>query len=320
METFYLHDLDPVALQLGEQFAVRWYGLAYAFGFIFGFLWLRWAAQKNALRLEPQQVGDFLTWVALLGVFFGGRLGYFLLGYSEKPIWEDPLAVVQIWKGGMASHGAIFAVGVVVFVYAKLNKKSWLNLGDHLVSIAPIGIFLGRLANFVNGELYGRPFQGSWAVQFPAELYYRSWETVQTVTQQASDLLGRTVHLGEVIQAVPHAPELKPMLAEVLTPRHPSQIYEALAEGLFLFVILQAIFYMWRKRSGAYPPDGFITGCFFLLYAIARIGCEFFREPDADLILGLTAGQFFSLFMILAAAVFFWLSLRPKRESQPASP
>ncbi len=315
MLSYYLHNLDPFALRFGGDFGVRWYGLAYALGFLAGYLLLLRLSSRGFSQLTHDQTGDFITWGAILGVFVGGRLGYAV--FYDPSLFLTPLDLFKVWKGGMASHGGILGLIIVTFWYSRRNKISWFNLGDNLVTVAPLGLFFGRCANFINGELYGRPAAVPWAVQFPGELLGRddAWDVLDRVQQSSPGI----ATVGQLVERGASDPAAAAILREVLEPRHPSQIYEACFEGLFLFILLWMVRTCWpfhrENPKMARPPAGFITGLFFILYAFARIGCEQFREPDASLIGPLTRGQFYSLFMIVIGAIFIKLSLS-KRPGQ----
>ena len=171
----YVHDLNPVLLRITDAIQLRWYGLAYLMGFVCGFLLLRNLARRGLWVLKPEQTGDFIAAVALFGVFLGGRLGYILFYQIPKAGWsglaEDPLMVFRVWEGGMASHGGILGMVIFTWFYARKHKVSWTGLGDGLCVVAPVGLFFGRVANFINGELYGRIAEGvPWAVKFPLSL------------------------------------------------------------------------------------------------------------------------------------------------------
>ncbi len=169
MLSYYVHNLDPFIFRIWGDVGPRWYGMAYVLAFLFGFLLLRWLSKRGYLDLPPAAVGDFVTWVALFGVMVGGRIGYVF--FYKPEMLQDPLSILRVWQGGMSSHGGILGIVVFSFIYARRHKLSWTNLGDGLVVVAPIGLFLGRCANFINGELYGRAAQVAWAVQFPKELF-----------------------------------------------------------------------------------------------------------------------------------------------------
>lgn len=258
--SYWTHNLNPVIFHIWGPMAVRWYGLAYLMGFLGGYLILLRLAKRGEFAIPPDELSNFIVHLAIFGIFLGGRLGFVLL-YAWDTFLHDPLFVLRVWEGGMASHGGMLGVLAVVLWYAWKKKAPFLNLTDGLARVAPIGLFFGRIANFINGELWGRPTQIAWAVIFP----------------QAGD-------------AVP-------------TPRHPSQLYEALGEGLLLFVVLWLLQRTpWGKREGA------TSVVFLLVYATARIISEFFRTPDEGyaLYLGwITKGQLYSAIMFLVAAAIF---------------
>ena len=309
----YVHDLNPVALPLYGNLALRWYGLAYLCGFVAGFLVLRHLSRRGLYVLKPEQTGDFIAGCALFGVFIGGRVGYHLLYYLPKEGWHkllaDPLLIFRVWEGGMASHGGILGLAIFTWIYARKHKLPWAALADGLCVVGPLGLFFGRMANFINGELYGRVANGvAWAVKFPLSLSSQPKE-VQSAAWQACSRVDPTLEnaesLEQLIASARQNPEVSKALGEFLEPRHPSQLYEGLLEGALLFTIL------WVVRVG-FPkaPHGLITGLFFALYAIFRIIGEHFREPDAAMVGFLTKGQFFSQFMFIFAACFFTYAWR----------
>ncbi|QHI67983.1 prolipoprotein diacylglyceryl transferase [Tichowtungia aerotolerans] len=164
--SFWTHDLNPVIFHIWGPLAVRWYGLAYLLGFLGGYLILRRLSRRGEFAIPEQELSNFIVHLAIFGVFLGGRLGYVLF-YAPHEFIKDPLFLLRVWEGGMASHGGI--IGVIAFVLwtAWKKKVSFWNLTDGLALVAPIGLFFGRLANFINGELWGRPSQVAWAVIFP---------------------------------------------------------------------------------------------------------------------------------------------------------
>jgi phosphatidylglycerol:prolipoprotein diacylglycerol transferase len=218
---------------------------------------------------------------------------------------REPMSILRVWEGGMSSHGGMLGLLAFTFFYAWRHKISWINLGDNLVVTAPIGLFFGRCANFINGELYGRATNVSWAVQFPKELTENIGEAERAIA--ACRQIDPTLNSSDaIVAAVRHEPQVKETLRGILTPRHPSQLYEAFFEGIILFAIL------WFVRTRMRPPNGVLTGLFFICYAILRIAVENFREPDAALIAGFTRGQFFSFFLIgIGLAYFIAAKLRP---------
>jgi phosphatidylglycerol---prolipoprotein diacylglyceryl transferase len=295
MLAYYLHTLSPFILKLGENFGVRWYGFAYVMAFICGYWLYTWLAKRGYSEMPAENVGDFITWAALFGVMLGGRLGYVLF-YKFKEYMASPLDIFKLWDGGMASHGGMLGLILFTLYYARRHKYSWTGIGDNLCVVAPIGLFFGRIANFINGELYGHPSTVPWAVQFPKELL--DDVNLQTLATQR---LGLPV--SEILERVRSDSQVQQVLREILTPRHPSQLYEAFLEGVVLFCAL------WFLRMKVRCPRGVLTGAFFIIYALVRIICENFREPDLGLtgpqLIGpLTRGQFLSLFLIVIGAAF----------------
>jgi phosphatidylglycerol---prolipoprotein diacylglyceryl transferase len=218
----------------------------------------------------------------------------------------------RVMDGGMASHGGIVGVFFFTLWYARHHRISWTNLGDHLVIAAPLGLFIGRMANFINGELFGRAAEGvRWAVQFPTEIYHSHFmkHFPPNLLDYENFLYGndypnkaQVLNSSEIMAGAAHDPQFLAQLAQSLTPRHPSQIYEGILEGLLLSAILFTVRVKFKRLA-----DGVLTGLFFTLYAIARIFAEQFREPDdgSQSILGLTKGQFYSSFMIFIGVAFF---------------
>lgn len=261
---FWVHDLDPFLVRFPEGWAlegIRWYGLAYLAGFIFGAIMLSVYYKKNKSPLDSDAQSNFMI-ALIIGVLVGGRLGYMLF-YAWNSLVANPLSVFRVWEGGMASHGGMIGALLATWIFARRQKCSFLQLGDIIATLAPAGIFFGRLANFVNGELWGRETSVPWAVIFKYEKFNPFTGT----------------------------PELSYLL-----PRHPSQLYAALGEGLLLLVWTQLRF--WKKEP---LPKGQIVGEAAVLYAVVRIVDELFREPDAGVsfILGLTRGQFYSVALLL---------------------
>lgn len=243
--------LNPVALAVGP-FSVRWYALAYLAGFILGWRYILYLAAKYYPdRPNKTDIDDYLTF-AILGVLLGGRIGYVLF-YQLAYYLQNPVQVFQVWHGGMSFHGGVIGVILSLILFAKIRKIPLLKLCDLASAAAPIGIFFGRITNFVNDELYGRVTDVPWAVKFPSGGYL---------------------------------------------PRHPSQIYESLSEGLLLFTLL---FLAMRAPSLRQRP-GVISGLFLIGYAMFRSFVELFREPDRQLgfiLPYISMGQVLSLPMLL---------------------
>jgi phosphatidylglycerol---prolipoprotein diacylglyceryl transferase len=295
MLAYYLHDLDPIIFRIYDNVGPRWYGLAYVLAFISGFALFLWLAKRGYADLPVAKVGDFITGAALFGVIIGGRLGYVL--FYNPEMLRAPLSILRVWEGGMSSHGGMIGLLLFTFYYAHRHKISWTNLGDNLGVTAPVGLFFGRCANFINGELYGRVTNVPWAMQFPKELLDHPREADRAISS-CTQIDPSLTTPEAIIGAVHRQPQVANALRSILMPRHPSQLYEAFFEGIVLFAIL------WFVRTRMRQPNGVLTGLFFICYAIFRIVIEYFREPDATLIGPFTRGQFFSFFLIVIGASF----------------
>ncbi|WP_448586441.1 prolipoprotein diacylglyceryl transferase [Thermaurantiacus sp.] len=242
--------LDPVALSLGP-FDLRWYSLAYIVGILAGWWLLLRMVRLPGAPMTKRHVDDLVTW-ATIGVIAGGRLAYVLF-YDPGTYLAEPLRILFLWEGGMAFHGGLVGVILAIVFYGRAHGLAVWRVLDYVAVVTPIGLFLGRLANFVNGELWGRPTDGSWGLVFPGAGPY---------------------------------------------PRHPSQLYEAALEGVVLFLVLNALFWLTQARL----RPGLLGGLFVGLYGLFRFAVEFVREPDVQLGTlpwGLTMGQTLSLPMIL---------------------
>jgi phosphatidylglycerol---prolipoprotein diacylglyceryl transferase len=295
MLAYYLVDFDPFIFRLWDDIGPRWYGLTYVLAFGAAYLVYRWLAKRGYADLPAAKVGDFVLGAAIFGTMLGGRLGYVL--FYKPEMLREPLSILRVWEGGMSSHGGMLGILAFTFYYAHRHKLSWTNLGDNLVIAAPIGLLFGRCANFINGELYGRAANVWWAMQFPKELFENP--DLADRAAAACSRIDPSLKMPETIVAtVRHSPQVKEILRTILTPRHPSQLYEAFFEGIVLFAIL------WFARTRMRLPNGVLTGLFFICYAIFRIIIENFREPDATLIAGFTRGQFFSFFLIVIGIAF----------------
>ncbi len=258
--------IDPVLIELGP-FVIRWYALAYIAGLVIGWRWCLMLAKRPPLFVTAEAIDDFLVW-ATLGVVLGGRLGYVLF-YKPDYYLANPLEALQVWHGGMSFHGGALGVIVAIALFCRRRRINFLAFGDIIVCAAPIGLFFGRIANFINSELWGRVTDVPWAMVFPN---------------------------GGAL------------------PRHPSQLYEAVLEGIVLFLLVNGLerFTNIRERPGA------LSGVFLIGYGVARILAELFREPDAFLgflAFGLTMGQILSLPFLLVGLV---LLLRPQRRMNAA--
>lgn len=279
---------DIFSIPLGPMtLTLRWYALAYIVGLLAGWKLIVWMINTPRLWSGPapltsEQVERLLTWV-ILGVILGGRLGYVMF-YQPEHFLQNPAQILRVWEGGMSFHGGFLGVAIAGIWFCRREKIPMLPLADLMAAVAPIGLLLGRLANFVNAELWGRPTDLPWGVAFP----------------------------GEAAQTCPG----------ILTicARHPSQLYEAALEGLLLLVLLSYLIwrYSWLKTPGK------IAGLFFAGYGISRFLVEFVRQPDAQFIsdgnplglafhaagYGLTMGQILTLPMI-AAGIWFIAKAKP---------
>jgi phosphatidylglycerol:prolipoprotein diacylglycerol transferase len=258
-------DFDPIALQIGP-IAIRWYALAYVAGLFGGLFYAKRLASNDALwgtrhRPTTPDLDDLLLW-ATLGVIAGGRLAYVVF-YQPGYYLAKPIEALSIWSGGMSFHGGLAGAALAMYLFARKRNLPFLAVADVVATVAPLGLLLGRIANFVNGELWGRVTTMPWGVIFP--------------------------NGGPL-------------------PRHPSQLYEAATEGLLLLIVL------WIAVSrGAYRRPGLVTGLFGAGYAIGRIFCEFFREPDPQL--GFLVGGFATMGMLLSLpmlALGLWLIARAR--------
>lgn len=294
MLAYYVHHFDPFIFHLTQNIGPRWYGLAYVLAFLCSYLLLRVLSRRGHADLPVARVADFITGCALFGVILGGRLGYVL--FYRPEMLRHPLSILKVWEGGMSSHGGMIALILFTLYYSRRHNISWLNLGDNLCVTAPLGLFFGRCANFINGELYGRAATVPWAMQFPKEILDNP-EKADHAMASIRAIDPSIIDPDSIIAAAGRA-DVKDALRSILTPRHPSQLYEAFFEGIVLFSIL------WVVRTRLRQPNGVLTGLFFIFYAIFRIIIEYFREPDASLIAGFTRGQFFSFFLMAIGAAF----------------
>ena len=238
-----IHNFDPIFIDIGFV-QIRWYSIAYILGIILGWIYIKkiiknLLIEHNFLKISEKNFDDLIIYL-VLGIIIGGRLGYVIFydfAYYSKNLSE----IHMVWKGGMSFHGGLLGVIAACFIFSKIKKISLLNTTDLISCAAPIGIFFGRVANFINGELYGKSSDVPWGVIFP--------------------------HGGNIA-------------------RHPSQIYEAIFEGIILFILIN--FFALRKKL--ILKTGYISSLFLMLYSALRIFSENFREPDEQL------GYFFKYF------------------------
>jgi phosphatidylglycerol---prolipoprotein diacylglyceryl transferase len=263
--------INPVLIHVGPL-AIRWYALAYIVGIIAGWFYARAIIASEGLWGGPApftvvDFDDFVIWITL-GIILGGRTGYVLF-YNLPYFASHPAQIFELWNGGMSFHGGVIGCVVAIVAFALHRGISILSLGDVTCAVAPIGLFLGRLANFINGELWGRPTDVPWAMVFPNGGPF---------------------------------------------PRHPSQLYEATLEGVVLFIVLGLM-----VRWGALKRPGIVMGSFALGYGVARIICELFREPDAQLGFlwgGLTMGMLLCIPLMLTGVGILTVALT--REPKPS--
>ena len=272
-------NFNPVLLQIGPL-AIRWYALAYVAGILLGWRYAVLLVKNRRIwrgmapTADERQVDDLVLWVAV-GIVVGGRLGSILF-YNTSVIWTDPLEIFKAWHGGMSFHGGLIGVVIALYFFARANKMDLLRLADLTAPCVPIGLFFGRLANFINGELWGRPTHVSWAIVFC------------------------NARLRAATGVCPAG----------LLPRHPSQLYEAGLEGVVLFCILR-----WATHGAKLlPRRAMVTGLFLTFYGLARISLENVREPDIGMPnfpFGLTMGMMLSAPMVLLGLAMIVYARRP---------
>jgi phosphatidylglycerol:prolipoprotein diacylglycerol transferase len=291
--------LDPYLIHFTPTFGIRWYAISYITGLLVAW-WviLRMLRQQN-LWTSPtfgnkapataDEIGDFVVW-AMLGVVIGGRLGWILIYgtffcgfWGEGQAWCRGLPLefittpraLEIWGGGMSFHGGLLGVAVAVIAFCRSRKLDLFKMADLAASVAPIGLFFGRIANFVNGELPGKVTDAPWGMVF--------------CNQYIEAQNGGTCPAGPL-------------------PRHPSQLYEAFLEGIVLLVVVQLCY----RRFGLRDRPGLVTGIFFLGYGIARFVAEFFRDSESKLIGWFSMGMALSIPLWAAAGYFLWASLKKR--------
>ena len=251
----FINNFDPVAFQI-MLFEIRWYSLAYIFGIVIGWLLCKKIFIQKSDIIE--KFDDFLTYL-IIGIIIGGRLGYVIF-YNFDYYISNIFDIFKVWQGGMSFHGGLLGIIVASILFARKNNQNPFLYMDQIALVAPIGIFFGRIANFINSELYGVPTDVSWSVTF-----------IQIDTLS----------------------------------RHPSQLYEAVLEGIILFVILV----YFRKKDYLKKP-GLISALFLIIYSIFRFFVEYFRSPDEHLgyiVFDLSMGQIISVvFLIIGIILFFF--------------
>ena len=341
----YFHSMDPFILQFTDTFGIRWYSMAYILGFFISYFLIKWLIHKQVSPLSAPEASNFIVWVAF-GVILGGRLGYAIF-YSPKlflewdsyfPFW----GLLKIHEGGLASHGGIVGLIIAIVYFAKKYKLSVHSCLD-LAAFGGFGVFLGRITNFINGELYGRVIEGkaAWlAVQFPQEMF--SWvsdkkiESLKKLSPAISKLkqgmeedtwtnwiyqfestgqYKNNIYSGihSLIQACEEGNQaVISSLKEVISYRHPSQLYQAFLEGLLPFLV---VCLLWNRKKLFRP--GVIGGIWVLIYSFMRILGEQFRMPDTHLgfrALGLTRGQWLTISMLIGIVFYLLFILRKKKQ------
>ena len=297
-------DFDPVAVaipavHLGSltlgPFAVRWYALAYIAGILLGWRYCVRLIRNQKLwggrppTITPPQIDDLILWITL-AVILGGRIGYICFYMLVNPdqraeLFANPFEVFEVWKGGMSFHGAMIGVGLAMAGFAIANKVSVLGVADLVAACEPIGQCFGRLANFINGELWGRPTSLPWGM-----IFCNNHIAAENGGECPADV--------------------------AITARHPSQLYEAALEGVLLFLVLRFATHRlkWLQRSGA------VTGVWLIGYGLIRILLETVRNPDEgmpDFPLGLTMGMMLSIPMILVGGWLLWRAFHVAAPPQP---
>jgi len=312
------HFIDPVALPLPGPVDVRWYGLAYVFAFTVGYYILRYLSRVGFLKLDYEAISD-LVFGLILGTILGARVGYILF-YDFASFSANPARIFRLWEGGLSFHGGLVGVVLASWYYVRKYDIRLIHLLDALALGVPFGILAGRTANFINGELYGRVTTADvpWAMRFPTDpIALRLLGIDQVFGIRERELAILNARASSAWEAV----------RDQVPLRHPSQLYEALTEGLLLALILWAVFLVAKRRGWSLPP-GLLSGIFLAGYGIFRSFVELFRQPDAQFrtvddpvgtVLGpLTMGQTLSLFIIGSGVYLLIRAWRSPPEPEPA--
>ena len=340
----WVHDFSPFVVRLSGDFGIRWYGLSYVGGFVIAWLLIRLLARRGFIPMRPERAADAIL-ILGIGAVVGGRLGYIvfyqpslLWTFDPGPPWWNALAIT---KGGMASHGGVIGSIVACFIVARTMTTGThrvLRWTDVIAMAAPLGLGLGRLANFVNGELLGKITAPAgtaapwWAIHYPKEVIERPGEVTDAQLEglrQAALSEGVSSYSALVDRLQQGTAGVAEKMQPFLNARHPSQLYQALAEGLVVFVVV-----WWVARVPRRP--GIVGSWFLISYGVGRIVTEVWRLPDSHLevarILGLSRGQWLSVLMILAGAIAIaiisrstmpkvggWATSKPTEPAEPAS-
>ena len=309
----YLHSLDPYAIHFGGDFGIRWYGLAYVAGFILAWWMALWLSRTNRSPIPVNKVGDMMMWI-IVGVLVGGRLGYVLF-YDPQLLIEFEAAfpwwqVLAIHRGGMASHGGMLGVILALLWFAKRNGIPLLHPLDVAAFTCTLGLFLGRIANFINGELWGEPWRGegeapAWTVQYPDEVLVNpgAFDLDSLRSQIGGDA---SFHQRVAAEARNGNESVIEVLQPQLTSFYPSQLIQAITDGP---ILLAGVAIVWLRPR----KPGVIGGSFLMLYGALRMITELYRQPDdgVALLMGLSRGQQLSLVqMVLGLVLLLWSASR----------
>jgi phosphatidylglycerol:prolipoprotein diacylglycerol transferase len=258
-------NIDPVIINIYGPFSVTWYSMAYVTGIILGWAYVKKINHRYLLNINDKFIDDLITYT-IIGIIIGGRLGYVIF-YDLSNYFHHPLEILATWNGGMSFHGGLWGLVLAIYIASRMAKQKFLSVMDIVSCVAPIGIFFGRIANFIRGELYGRITSEPWGMVFP---------------------------FGGPL------------------PRHPSQIYEALLEGVIIFVIQ----YLLLSRTKILQSQGLLGASFLIQYSVYRSFIEIFREPDRNIgfISGLTMGQILSFPMIAIALILILRSYNQNKD------
>lgn len=272
------------------DWSVHWYGLTYLAAFIMFLLLGKYRARKMpSLGFKPIELDDILFY-GMIGVILGGRLGYVLF-YKLSDYFAHPLDILKVWEGGMSFHGGFLGVVLAMILYARRTQRKMLEVTDFVVPLVPLGLAAGRWGNFMNGELWGRVSDEaySWLTVFPQAVNADAlWASTHSGLMQNPNIMTAVISLGGL-------------------PRHPSQIYQLLAEGILLFIIV----WIYARKV---RPTGAVSALFLIGYGVMRFVVEFAREPDdyLGLFSGLSMGQILSIPMILAGVVLMTWAYRKR--------
>lgn len=316
MLAVFVHNLSPFAFEISPGIGIRWYGLAYAAGFFLGYMLLRELAKRGRIGLSVVQVGDLMTYL-IAGVVIGGRVGHvvfyephvLLSFHTDFPWW----GLLDIHKGGMSSHGGIIGCTVAALLFARRVNVPFLHIADCTAFGAPFGLCMGRLANWVNAELWGKPLPESmqanppwWAVKYPSQVFERSFDFERLAPLQALVTPNEPIQEAVYRAAMLGRHDVLVKLEPILTAYYPSNFIQAFTDGPFLFAAM-VIVWMRPRRPGV------IAGVFLVAYGIARVISEQFRAVDEGVFMigEITLPMLLSIAMIaLGGALCVWASRR----------